>query len=225
MRRLLLVVLASLVLAGTALALAGAALADPLDPKVRYNAADQARANAALLKQSDLGTAWANHSTPTPSSLKAPICPSLRPNYSKLTVTGHAESVFENGNGGIQVVSDVEVWKTAKQAEQHLNALLKPALPKCIQYSFLKSPGGSKLVLLPVTVRKLGQFADVSVSYRAPIGYKIGKQTVPVISDFIFLRKGRTEIYINVTGPASAEDQLTAFETRIAKTLAARIRS
>ncbi len=46
-----------------------------------------------------------------------------------------------------------------------------------------------------------------------------------MLSDFVFLRKGRTEIYINVTGPSTAEDQLTAFETRIAKTLAARIRS
>lgn len=223
MRRLLLVALAALVLAGTVLA--GTALADPLDPKVAYNAADQARAKAALLRQSDLGTAWADHSTATPSSLKAPVCPSLRPNYSKLTITGHAESVFDNGNGGIQVVSDVEVWKTAKQAEQHMNALLKPALPKCIKYSFLKSPGGSKLILLPVKARELGKFADVSVSYRAPVGYKVGKQTYTVLSDFVFLRKGRTEIYINVTGPSTAEDQLTAFETRIAKTLAARIRS
>ncbi len=142
MRRLLLVALAALVLAGTVLA--GTALADPLDPKVAYKAADQARAKAALLRQSDLGTAWANHSTATPSSLKAPVCPSLRPNYSKLTITGHAESVFDNGNGGIQVVSDVEVWKTAKQAEQHMNALLKPALPKCIKYSLLKSVGGQR---------------------------------------------------------------------------------
>ena len=68
-----------------------------------------------------------------PRSLKAPVCPSLRPDYSKLTLTGHAESVFDNGNGGVQIVSDVEVWKTAKQAEQHMDALLKPALPKCIQ--------------------------------------------------------------------------------------------
>ncbi len=217
MRRLLLVTLAALMLTGTA-------LADPLDPKVRLNAADQARATAALLVQSDLGNAWANHSTQTPSSLKAPVCPSLRPDYSKLTLTGHAESVFDNGNGGISVVSDVEVWKTAKQAEQHMNALLKPKLPTCLKYSFLKSPGGSKLILFPVKARKLGKFADVSVSYRAPIGYKSGGKIQSVISDFVFLRTGDTEIYLNVVAPSSAEDQLTAFETRLARTLAKRVR-
>jgi hypothetical protein len=218
MKALLLASLAALVLAGSA-------LADPLDPKVKYTAADQKIAKATLLKKSDLGPAWADHSTATPSSLKAPICPSLRPDYSKLTITGHAESVFDNGNGGISVVSDVEVWKTAKQAEQHMNALLKPALPTCIKYSFLKTPGGSKLLLFKVKPRSLGKFADVSVSYRAPVGYKVGKQTVIVLTDFVFLRKGRTEIYFLVTAPSNAQKQLDAFETRIAKTLAARIRA
>ena len=127
----------------------GAALADPLDPKVAYNAGRPgARAKAALLVQSDLGGGWNGGTSATPSSLKAPVCPSLRPDYSKLTVTGHAESVFDNGNGGVQVVSDVEVWKTEKQAKQHMDALLKPALPKCIRYSLAKSAGANKGVLL-----------------------------------------------------------------------------
>jgi hypothetical protein len=217
MRRLLLAALAALVLAG-------AALADPLDPKQRLNPGDQARAKAALLVKSDLGNAWADRSTAKPSSLKAPICPSLRPDYSKLTLTGHAESVFDNGNGGIQVVSDVEVWKTLKQAEAHMNALLQPALPTCIRYSLLKTIGGSA-ILLPVKATKLGDFADVSVSFRAPIGFKVGGKTQSVISDFVLLRKGRTEMYLNVVAPSSAEEQLTAFETRLARTMVGRVRS
>jgi hypothetical protein len=213
-----------LLVAVAALALAGAALADPLDPKQKLNAADQARAKAALLKQSDLGAAWNDHSTATPSSLKAPICPSLRPDYSKLTITGHQESVFDNGNGGVQIVSDVEVWKNEKQATQHMNALLKPALPKCIKYSLLKSVGGSA-ILFPVKTRKLGKFADVSVSYRAPVGFKVNGKIQSVISDFVFVRKGRTEIYLNVVAPSSAEEQLTALETRLARALVQRVRS
>jgi hypothetical protein len=221
MTRLLLAALAVL----AALVFAGAALADPLDPKVRLNAADQARAKAALLVQGDLGMGWRGGQSATPSSLKAPICPALRPDYSKMTLTGHAESVFDNVNGGVQVVSDVEVWKTAKQAENHMNALLTPKLPACIKYSFLKSPGGSKLILFKVKATKLGKFADVSVSYRAPVGYKVRGRTVIVTSDFVFLRKGRTEVYVNVTGPSTDDDQLTALESRIARTLANRIRA
>jgi hypothetical protein len=218
MRRPLLVALLILGLAGTA-------QADPLDPKVRLNTKDQARATAALLVKSDLGTGWAGGAASTPSSLKAPVCPSLRPNYSKMTLTGHAESLFNNGNGGIQVVSDVEVWKSLKQAKAHMAALLKPKLPTCIKYSLLKSVGGTNVILLPVKARTLGKFADVSVSYRAPIGVKSGGQTVTVLSDFVFLRKGRTEIYINVVAPSSAEKQLTAFETRVARTLVKRVRT
>ena len=61
------------------------------------------------------------------------------------------------------------------------------------------------MLLLAVKVQKLGELGDVSVSYRAPVGYKVGKQTVIVASDFVLLRKGRTEIYINVTGPSNDE--------------------
>jgi hypothetical protein len=217
MRRLLLAALSGLVVTG-------AALADPLDPKVKYTAAGQAAAKAALLTQGDLGPAWTNRSTAEPSSLKAPICPQLRPNYSKLTIVGHAESVFDNGNGGFQVTSDVEVWKTKKQAVQHMNALLKPALAGCIRYSLLKSVGQAETVtLLKTKVRKLGKFADVSVSYRVPVAIKVGKQSVVVNSDYIFIRKGATEIYINVTAPSTNPAQVDEFEKRIARTLAARI--
>jgi hypothetical protein len=222
MRRLLLVVVASLAGASAAIAAVG----DPLDPKVAITKADQARARAALLRQSDLGPGWTNRSTAQPSSLKAPICPQIRPDYSKLTLTGHAESVFDNGNGGFQVISDVEVWKTVKQAEQHMGALLKPALPRCIRYSLLKSVGGTQgVTLLPTKARKLGKFAEVSVSYRVPVAIESGGQTFVVNSDYVFLRKGRTEVYINVTAPSTDEDQVTAFVTRLAKTLAARIRT
>ena len=214
-----------LLAARAALVLAGAALADPLDPKVAYNAADQARAKATLLRKSDLGGAWADRSTREPSSLKAPICPQLRPDFSKLTITGHAESVFDNGNGGVQIVSDVEVWKTVAQADRHMDALLKPALARCIRYSFLKSPGGSKLLLFPVKEQKLAKLGDVSVGYRAPVGYKIGGKTLLVTSDFLFLRKGRTEIYVNITGPSTSDEQLTALGKRIAKTLVARVKA
>ena len=217
MRRLLLVALAALVVTA-------AATADPLDPKVKFNAADQARAKAVALKQADLGQGWVDKSLKAQPSLKAPICPSLRPDYSKLTLTGHAEKVFDFGNGTIQVTSDVEVWQTAKQAEQHMTALLKPALPKCIAYSFRKTPGGDQLLLFPVKKQKLAKLGDSSVSYRAPVGVKVGKDTFVVTTDFILMRKGRTEVYVNVVGPSTENAQLSSLGQRVAKTLIARVK-
>jgi hypothetical protein len=217
-KRLLLVAIAGL-------AVTGAALADPLDPKVKYAPADVARAKAIVLKQSDLGAAWTSRTSTQAASLKAPVCPSLRPDYSKLTLTGHAESVFDNGNGAVQIVSDVEIWKTEQQASRHMGALMKPALPKCIRYSLLKSFGGNDQAT-PLTPKKQSfpQLADVSVRYRAPVLFKVGKQSVIVASDFVFLRKGRTEIYLNVTGPSN-DPGLAALQTRVAKDLLARVRS
>jgi hypothetical protein len=214
-----------LFVAGSALVLAGAALADPLDPRVRLVPADQARADAAVLRRTDLGSAWRGGASKTPSSLKAPVCPAVRPNYAKLTITGHAESRFDNGNGGLQVSSDAEVWKSLAQAKQHLEALLVPKLPRCVKYALLRSLGGTGVTLLPVEHRKLPKLGDVSAAYRAPIGVKAGGKTVTVLSDFLFLRKGRTEIYVNVVAPSNNADQLTSFELRIARAMLARVRA
>ena len=142
----------------------GVALADPLDPKVAYMPADVARAKAIVLMQSDLGRRLDEpHLGARPRSLKAPVCPSLRPDYSKLTLTGHAESVFDNGNGGVQIVSDVEIWKNEKQAKQHMDALLKPALPKCIKYSLAEvaSAAPTSVLLLRSRSRSSATLGDV----------------------------------------------------------------
>ena len=73
--------------------------------------------------------------------------------------------------------------------------------------------------------QKLGDLGDSSVSYRAPVGYKVGKQTVIVASDFVLLRKGRTEIYINVTGPSNDAGSAGAARSGSRRTLLARVRS
>jgi len=207
-----------------ALALAGAALGDPLDPNVKIVPRDQAAAGATLLRRADLGAGWKGGPTSNPS-LKAPVCPSLRPDYSKLTITGHTESRFDNGNGGFQVAADVEVWRTAAQAARHMGALLQPKLPKCIRYSIAKSLGTTNVTLLPVQRQKIAQLADSTVHFRAPIGVKSGNQRFTVLSDFLLMRKGRTEIYLNVIAPSTDERQVTSFVNRVARLLVKRVRA
>ena len=58
---------------------AGAALADPLDPKVKYTPADQARAQGGVLEQSDLGAGVDEPRSTQAASLKAADLPALRP--------------------------------------------------------------------------------------------------------------------------------------------------
>ena len=106
-----------------------------------------------------------------------------------------------------------------------MGALMKPTLPTCIRYSLLKSLGGSgQATPLAPKQQKFPALGDVSMRYRAPVAYKVGKQTVVVASDFVFLRKGRTEIYLNVTGPSN-DRGLAALQARVAKDLLARVRT
>ena len=86
-----------------------------------------------------------------------------------------------------------------------MDALMKPALPKCIRYSLAKTAGGTdrrRCCCREEAADRRPRRLE-PCSYRAPVGYKVGKQTVIVASDFVLLRKGRTEIYINVTGPSN----------------------
>jgi hypothetical protein len=106
--------LATALLAGIVAAVAGAAR-DPWDPRTKIRAGDQVKAAASVLTRADLGGAWAGGAR-KPISFKAPTCPAQQPNDGDLILTGHAESVFSNGNGGMQVDSDVEVYASARQA-------------------------------------------------------------------------------------------------------------
>jgi len=213
-----------LVALAAALVLASVALADPLDPKKVLVPADEAYAARVALSQADLGEGWSGGAIKPPSSLKAPVCPQLRPDFSDLTITGHAESAWDNGNGGIQVVSDVEVWRTPKQMAAHYKRMLRPKINACLRYALLKDVGGTNVTILPVKRTTFPKLAPVTRHYRAPLWVKSGNQRFTVYSDLIYLGKGRTQVYINVIAPASAERQLKGFETRIARAIAARMR-
>jgi hypothetical protein len=203
--------------------LAGAALAkDPWDPSTKINKADQAKAAATVLKQSDLGQGWAG-SVIKPQSMKAPTCPAQRPMDGDLTIVGHAESNFHNGNGGIQVDSDVEVFPSVKQATARFTRFVQPKLFTCLKYGLSKSLAGATNVTY-LTGKRLdfAKVADRTAVFRVPIALKSGSQTVVVYSDFIFLGHGRSQIYINIIAPSIQEKQLPDFELRLAKLLVSR---
>jgi len=203
---------------------ASAALAaDPLDPKVKITATDQAHARAALLVRNDLGPAWVGGER-KPNALKLPVCPAQHPDDSDLTISGHTEAVFNNGNGGIQVDSDVVILRSAKQVDTQFNRILQPKLATCLKYDLFKSVGGTNVIIGKVTRLDLAKVGTHSALFRVALIYKTGKTGVDVISDFMFLGQGRTEWFVNVVAPASVDSQLVALENRIARTLVKRAR-
>jgi hypothetical protein len=216
-RSLLAVLSVALVTASVALA------ADPLDPKVKITATDQAHATAALLVRNDLGPAWAG-GVRKPQAFKTPVCPAHHPDNSDLTISGHVEAVFDNGNGGIQIDSDVQILKTAKQVETLFGRILHPKLATCLKYDLLKSVGGTNVIIGKVTRLDLAKVGTHSAVFRVSLIVKSGKSSVEVLSDFMFLGQGRTEWFVNIVAPASVDSQLPALENRIARTLVERAR-
>jgi hypothetical protein len=209
--------LALSVLAGFLAAAAGAAERDPWDPRTKLRPADQKRAVATVLTKTDLGPAWSG-GVRTPTSFKAPTCPAQRPNDGDLTLTGHAESVHTNGNGGIQVATDVEVFPNEKQAKARFVRFMQPKINTCLRYDLAKSFGGVKVTMLKVKRLKFPKIADRVAAFRLPVVY----QGLTVDSDYLFLGKGRTQIYVNVIAPSSQESQLQGFELSLAKQLVKR---
>ena len=214
---LLRVALASL----ASLVLAAAALADATDPKERFSKAGQTLAAGTVLRGSDLGPGWQG-GTRQPTSLKAPKCPAYSPNDSDLTLTGHAESLFSNGNGGVQVDNDVEIFKTKAQAARRFARIVQPKIGTCLRYDLLKSLGGSGVLIEGAKRLAFARVAAHTAVFRVPLDVKSGGQAVTVYSDFVFLNQGVTQIYLNVVAPSSLKGQLAALELRLARTLAGR---
>src|SRR5579862_1932502 len=199
------------------------ATADPLDPKTKLNAADGAAAKAALLTKSDLGSGWTPG--PTVANLKMPRCPALQPSFADLTLTAHTEADFFLESAGWQIDTDVTILKTAKQVATEYKRLFQPGLTTCIKYDVLKSTGSDPNIKLGFTKRvafpKLG---TVAALYRTTIFDKVGKQTVAVLDDTIFLSKGRTQFWLNFVAPSTDQTALQLREQEIAKTLLNRVR-
>jgi hypothetical protein len=207
-----------------AVAAAAADARDPWDPVTKIRRADQSKAAATVLTKADLGPGWAGGAR-KPVSLKAPTCPAQRPNDGDLTLTGHAESVFNNGNGGIQVDSDVEVFATAKQAKARFVRFMQSKLMTCLRYDLAKSIGGNGYTFLKPSRLDFPKLAERTAAFRVPIAVKAGSQTVTVDSDFLFLGVGRSQIYVNLVAPSVQEPQLRGFELEVAKLLLKRARA
>jgi hypothetical protein len=208
-----------------ALTVAGVALGDPLDPKIHITSADQAAAAAVILPPNDLGAGW-NGGAIKPASMKMPRCPAQQPNFADLTLTGHAEANFNNGNGGWQVDSDVTVLKTAKQVTTQFARLMKPKLGTCVRYDVLKTTGTDPSIQLGLVKRiTFPKVAPIALLYRTSIIVKAGKTSVTVYDDTIMLAKGRTSIWMNFIAPSTDQGPLELREQQIAKALVARVRA
>ena len=135
-------------------------------------------------------------------------------------MTGHIESVFTNGNGGIQVEADVQIMKTAAQVTTQYARIFQTGVIPCLKYDVLKSVG---------TSAKIQDATELSVASAVPmhafrVSVTVGSGTAPIYLDFLYFAKGRTEYSVNVVAPSTQAAQLKNFEANVVARLLARNR-
>jgi hypothetical protein len=211
---------ARIFVAGVLLALActGAALAD--NPTVKINTADQAKADASLLRLKDFGVGWTGGST-TRSKLTSPGCPGFNPKESDLVVTGHADARFTNKSGGVVFGQDSQVLESADAVKTDFARTIQPKLADCLAYQ-LKSSGKGSVLSVSVRTLALPPIGTISAAYRATVLLKVQNQTVKYVSDYVFFGQGRYEFSVFVQAPAVLGSQLVPFETMMAQILVKR---
>jgi hypothetical protein len=206
-RRLLLVAVV------LALVSAGAALAARGDPQKRFNPADQARARAMLLRQSDFGPGFRT----VPPSGTGDVdyyCSAL--DESDLTLTGEAKS-----NGFVASFqsygSASQIYATVADATASWRRGTSAAGVRCLTDAFRKA-GLSQGVRF-VSYRKVPfpSVAPRTVAYR----WVSSANGVRIYGDFVVLMRSRAHValyFVAPVGPVEKSDQ-----AELARTLAARM--
>ena len=202
-----------------ALACTGAALAD--NPTVKINTADQAKADASLIRLKDFGVGWTGGPT-TPSKLTAPSCPGFNPKESDLVVSGHSEARFTYKSGGVIFDQDSQVLASSDAVKTDFARTITPKLADCLAYQW-KSSKSAKVVSVHVRALGLPRIGNISAAYRATVVIQTPTaRTVTIVSDYVFFGQGRFEFSINVEAPSVEGDQLAPFETAMAQVLVKR---
>jgi hypothetical protein len=193
---------------------------------VKYNAADQAAARAAVLKKSDLGTATGWKGGATKPDFSPSTCTLQRPKVSDLLVTGAAAAEWTYAEA-LTFHSETWVLKTAAMVKlDWQRTVAHPSLVPCFRQEFGTQFGtqpGMKLVSIQrISLPKL---APLARRYRVLIDLTQEGETVRLLSDLILIGKGRMEISLLTIAPYADRQDVQAAEVRLARALVARAKA
>jgi hypothetical protein len=211
---------------GVALVTAAAVWAGDGKYQIRFNAADQAAARAVVIRPGDLGSSgWqGGRFKPSPPNLSAGLgCPNYHPKLSDLVITGAAGARYRRSAFEFDSVSEVLKTRRMVALDWRRSVLVSGAVP-CLRREMSNGLGSSAKL---VSFRKL-PFPHVSTYtalFRGVISAQAGGQNVRILADILLFGRSRTEITLNVAGPAGAKSAISAAERRLARTLISRARA
>jgi hypothetical protein len=199
------------------LACAAAALADTW--RIELTAAGQAAAKAVVLKRADIGTAsgWTGRAR-TPDLTKGPPCSGFNPKQSDLVVKGAAETDWRHT--GLDVDSEAVVLQTATMVKlDWQRTVVAPQVLPCLRSAFARQKGF-------VSLRRVAfpQVATYTRALRALLDVGSGTLKIRVMTDVIFIGRGRTEGTLTVIAPYGLVSTIERAERRLARLMASRMR-
>jgi hypothetical protein len=186
-RRLLIVLLLSFLVAGTATA----AARKPTDPQKKLNPADQRWAAAIKIRRSDLGSGDWRVEASDNNSVGAPKgCED--PDLSDLVETGESENPDWSRNGSF-VGSGAAIFKTTRQATTAFQRVSRQSFSRCMASAFRQGLGasGARLRILSTGPVALGRPAPHYLSSRVRFSVSGPAATVSGRMTVYFFGRGR----------------------------------
>ncbi|HEX4520369.1 MAG TPA: hypothetical protein VH063_12380 [Gaiellaceae bacterium] len=207
-----------------ALVLSATATADK--EKIRYTAAGQTDARAAVIKKTDLGTTvtWTGGPTePDLSNTQFAAC-AYKPRESDLTTIGAAEADWKTA--GLELDSETTVLQTPTMvARDWQRTVTAPQVLPCLRASLQKvvKPSEHILSLHSVSFPRLTQYTR---KFRLIMSVKAGTgKTTKLMFDFIAIGQGQTELSLTTISPYVTRAAVNTAEIRLSENLISRIRA
>ncbi len=186
---------AAIALLGVLLLAVPAGATNPKDPQQRHTGADTRLAKSIGLRLGDLAAGWRLNPSTSPSN--DPPCKS-QPDESALVQTALIDPSFTYSDGITSVGSEVDVFRSAREARADWRLSSLPALKDCIASALSL---GAKL---PVTVSSFKQLPVAKLSERT-VHYRItmlvhAAQPITLVAELVAIGKGRvTTVFHAVT--------------------------
>jgi hypothetical protein len=198
--------------------------------KIQLTPAGQAAARAAVLTRADLGSGSGWTGGPVkPSTGSQKLCANFQPKQSDIVHTGEARSVFKAK--GLEFQSEATVVRTAAMARLDWQRNFRaPNMLGCMRSIFAKvaakskAPDGTPGRLVSFEELKFPHITPQTAAFRVIIDFPTDKGTLQVLSDLVFVARGRTEISLTTSTPAALGPTVFPAEVRLARVLARRAR-
>lgn len=190
------------------------AAVDPHAPQHRFTAADTRKAHAIALRRSDLAAGWTVQKPQKPG----PPC-SVEPDEHTLVQTARIDPTFAYKDGVTTVGSEVDIFRTAREAQRDWNVSTLHVISTCVLESARQGLSKGETANL-VSAKKLAAptLSDRGLHYRLVLTLH-AKRNVKLVADLVALSRGRATVALHTLSigtplPANAESVLVGVLAR-----------